>query len=243
MIFYRTKTGNYHKKKSKECEDIVKYCETEKFIITAIADGATMCKFGKLGAFYATEAAIDFVKIEENSIFSYSERELCYLLTEHIIYTIEKNEGTDRKKSEYGSTLTMAVMRKNDGKVVIVKIGNGKCVINKKNRAYDPFDTRNVHKLAYLTTTDMAYRAASVSYEQFEYGEYAVICTDGMLSLLQKKYTNKTMTRILKNITPLQLTNYLEDSDEEDDAGFLILTRMPPDKEILQENRQRTCLL
>ena len=239
MIFSKTKTGNFHRNHQKQCEDIVKYEETDEFITAAVADGATMCLFGREGAYLASEAALDFVKRETNRIFEYSDKKLCYLLTEHILYTIEKNTPSDTDINEYGSTLIMTAMRKSDGKTVITKIGSGKCTIQKKDGIYDPFEICSTARLSCLTTTRNSYRAAMVCREQLEFGECVFMCTDGMLSVL-KKHTHTSVTYSLDQVTPLKLMNYIDLADENDDMGFLMLTRIPCFDE--QNLCKRTCL-
>lgn len=230
MIFFKTKTGNFHRNYQKPCEDVVKYEETDGLITAVIADGATACLFGREGASLAVKAALDFVKREKDSIFEYTDKKLCYLLTEHIFYMIEKCVGHDAAKNEYGSTLMMTVMRKKDGKTLIVKIGNGKCTVQKENGIYDPFERCSISRLSYLTTTKHSYMAGMVCREQLKYGEYILMCSDGMLSVL-KKHTRTSVTHSLEQATPLKLINYINEADENDDMSFLMLIRTTVDEQ------------
>ena len=230
MIFCKTKTGNFHRNNQKPCEDAVRYEETDGLVTAVVADGATACLFGGEGARLAAEAALDFVRKEKDFIFEYTDKKLCYLLTEHILYMIEKYAGHDADNNEYGSTLMMTAMRKKDGKTVIVKIGNGKCTVQKENGIYDPFERCSINRLSYLTTTRDSYLAGMVWHEQLKDGEYILMCTDGMLSVL-KKHTRTSVTHSLEQTAPLKLMNYINEADENDDMSFLMLIRNAVDEQ------------
>lgn len=222
QLLYKTKAGRYHCQNHEECEDVLDFCETEQFLVSVAADGATGCRFGREGAQAACAAALDFVRLEEERIFDYPEKKLGYLLVEHILYFIEKD--LQDSVHEYGSTLLLSVIRKSDGRTLIAKLGNGKIFVLKKNGdILDPFE-RQQGANACLTTTEKSYRAFHACYTTLEDEEATLLCTDGLLGLLihHFKLPSKTALALLDM---QQLTALVDASDESDDIGFITVQR------------------
>ena len=216
-----SKTGRYHEELKEVNQDYLHSTEEKNYLTVMVADGATACKKGLEGAKLSCEAISDIIKREGIGFFDYSKAKAAYLLTEHILYFIEKGKNKEFDLSEYGSTVAFAVMEKKTGRTALINLGDG-AILSVTDRGYDFLMwPKRYYGNPCLTTTEGADRAVRISQANLNCGDRIVVCSDGFLAQLGKE----RVLGPLKRNDIEALNDALQRECTMDDCSYITFTR------------------
>lgn len=215
------KVGVYHSSVKEENQDYMCSIDEREFLVIMLADGATMCKKGLDGARLACEAMCQVLKQEGKSFFNYPKEKISYLLTEHILYTIEKNKEAEYALNEYGSTFSMVYMEKNTGRTVLINLGDGAIIINNKNGLNISLEPRKYYGNPCLTTTQGAHYAIEIDEQYLSLGDQIMLCSDGFL----EQMAENELTALLEHYDLKQLNKRLAAVENMDDCSYICFKR------------------
>lgn len=217
-----TKTGNYHKETKTDNQDYLCSVETDNFLAIMLADGATACKNGLEGARLACEAMAQVVKKEGNDFFSYPNDKIAFLLTEHILYFLEKNMKNEDKLEEYGSTFSMAFMEKKNGRTVLVNLGDSAIISVIDSKLNFLLNPKQYRGNPCLTTTKGARKAIDVTEFKLRLGDSIMICSDGFYDHLG----DKELVSLLESNDINEINKKMSATETMDDCSYILFKRL-----------------
>ena len=204
------------------CEDIVRYNDGGDIVAAALADGATCCCHSLTGAQCAAEAVLDMINTERDRLFDMTEAAAGRLLIRYIMAHLQRKGVTKNELPEYGSTLLAAAVRKSDGRALLLKLGNGKCLAAENGRLRDPFMYRSAGGEKALTTDRTAFAAVRVRTLSLEQSSGIFMCTDGFEELVFEAF--RRPVEAVHSLTELDKAGAVMDScSSDDDAAFLTI--------------------
>jgi len=216
-----SKTGSWHRAGNRENQDYVYSVEGKGFIAVMLADGASACEKGMEGAKLACEAAAGIIEHEGSVFFGYSREKIAYLLTEEILYRLERNKAEDCDIREYGSTFALVYMEKKTGRTVLVNLGDGAVMSVTGDGFSYLLRPKRYRGNPCLTTTRGAGKAVEISVCNLALGDSVFVCSDGFLDQMSKE----DVASLLESYDIEGLNRRLSSMENEDDCSFISFTR------------------
>ena len=213
-----TKTGTYHKRIQTENQDCVRFCEGEAFRAIMLADGASSASMmARESAVLACEAAAQIIDTEGIDFFRSRPDRIAYLLSEHILYRLERALASGQSLSDYGSTFAMAFTEKADGRTVLINLGDGAVMSAGKESPRLLMPPVKHRGKTCLTTTEGVCKAVNVTLTQTKPGEHIILCSDGFLSVLVRG----GLSAAICLFDPRELNRLLLLAEPEDDCSYI----------------------
>lgn len=216
-----SKTGAFHRDRDQVNQDYLFSVEGGDYIAVMAADGATACKNGLEGARITCEAVSQLIENEGMVFFRYPKEKIAYLLTEQILYKLEKGKEQDCDISEYGSTFLLAFMEKKTGRTVFVNLGDGAAMLADGMGCVYIAPPRRYRETPCLTTTIGAEKAVDVTVADIALGDRILLGTDGFLEQLGKHSIKQRMMQ--GDMEGLNQT--LQKEHNEDDCSYISFVR------------------
>lgn len=216
-----SKTGTYHTARNEENQDCLYSIEEKDFLAVMLADGATACERGLEGARLSCEAMAQVIRQEGSGFFHYSKKKIAYLLTEQILYFLERGKSDGCDIREYGSTFSLAFLEKDTGRAVLVNLGDSAVIAIDENGFSYLLRPKRYRGAPCLTTTDGAGRAIEVAVRMLTPGGSILVCSDGFLDQLQKG----SVASLLNSYDTDGLDHQLSLLENEDDCSYISFTR------------------
>ena len=220
-----SKVGSYHKYLNQQNQDYLCSIETEDFAVIMLADGATGCKEGQEGAWLACDAVAEIIKRDGSGFFQYSEKKISYLLIEQILYWLETHIEEGEDILEYGSTFLLAFIEKENGRMVLVNLGDGAVLSVNPTGVEYRIQPKQFQGKPCLTVTDGADEAMQVKVENLAFGERVLLGSDGFLEQLSdSKEGNEIRKRLCGNDLK-GVNKKLSEMENVDDCSYIVFTR------------------
>lgn len=221
IVHSYSKTGAWHQKQNRGNDDRLQFWENDRFAAAVVSDGASCCSMASVGAELTCRAAVDFLQIEGERLWTYDDRALVYLLTEHVLYYLERESGQSGLPiSEYAGTLMTAFLDKQSGEAILVSLGDGTVFGTQNPGVRVLLQPRQFGGRPCLTTTKNASAAMQILRISFAPGESLVLTTDGFGGAGKRKQ----ITEMLSAGNWAGLSELLDRSDAADDCSFLAVT-------------------
>lgn len=216
-----SKTGAYHTARHEENQDCLYSIEGKDFLAVMLADGATTCERSLEGARLSCEAMAQVIRLEGSRFFHYPKEKIAYLLTEQILYFLERGKLDGCDIREYGSTFSLVFLEKDTGRTVLVNLGDSAVIAVGENGFFYLLRPKRYRGAPCLTTTDGAGRAIEVAVRTLAPGDSILVCSDGFLDQLQKD----SVASLLNSYDTDGLDRQLSLLENEDDCSYISFTR------------------
>jgi len=222
-----TKTGLYHLQRGEECQDRTLFSDDKNYSLAVISDGVTSCRNAFQGAETTCMAVKDFFLREGGRTFKYSPEKLSYLLTEHILFWLEKQavkEETDVK--EYASTVAAFFVDNKTGETLALSLGDSACCKIRDAQTKAVILPRRAHGQPCLVTTEGAYKAMTVRSMETRFEDALLLCTDGFIEALnQDGGKNEGIDYLLRQGNYEDMNSRLDRLEIRDDCSYIVLSR------------------
>lgn len=216
-----SKTGSFHAGAGVENQDYLYSLEGRDYLAVMLADGATACKQGRRGALLACEAAGQIIQKEGKTFFHYPGEKIAYLMTEQILYWVERYKREEEDIHDYGSTFILAFMEKKTGRTVLINLGDGAIFSVKDQKSICVMKPERYRGHPGLTTTNGVYRLMRVAVRNVALGESVLLCSDGFLDLL-----NRGSGLEVPDLSGLELLeNKMMGMENKDDCSYIGFVR------------------
>ena len=206
--------------------------ETDQYVGIVLADGATGCSKGDIGARIACETVAQIFQTEADTFFSYENRKAAYLLIEQVLYNIERCKSSEENIRDYGSTLIVACLNKKTSEIILINLGDGAVIEagdNKYTVILGPKQYRDPkipeYKGPCLTVTQDAAGATDVTRIDLPLESSIILASDGYLNLFSKPDARQKMTRSLSKCDFHSMNICIDKTDSIDDCTYIALTR------------------
>ncbi|MBQ8540101.1 MAG: protein phosphatase 2C domain-containing protein [Clostridia bacterium] len=206
-----TKVGNYNSLRGVENQDYICVKENKRFLVVALADGATSCVKGAAGARIACEAASGML-IKSDKWFDFEKEKVAYLILEEVLFQTKKEADKNNEPLEaYASTLVITLFDKKKNRLLVFNLGDGAVFLSFQNDIkYNPVvSPKRFEGQPSLITCLDSYKDAQVVVLN-EFDGKIFMCSDGVYEILFKK-----------GITIAEFIKEPEKWDLEDDGSFL----------------------
>ncbi len=223
--------GALHERMQCGIQDQIRTFENERYAAVIVADGVSEAKNGAQGAELACCAVEDYIGHEGENVFAFSKQKLAYLMTEHILYQIEKAAEREQcELTDYASTIMFVCADKLTGFAVCFNLGDGR-VLMADNRGESLTELRSYRSEAGCcqTTTQEAYRFVKAGRLELRAGESLMLCTDGFAEALRDENIQKALKSYINNENDNGLKEMLREKQLCDDYTCAILMRQIPE--------------
>lgn len=163
MVLTFSKCGEYHKSRGESNQDSVLSAEDSRFLLTAVADGASSCSRAADGARTACVEIKNMFMKNGELFFGFDSDKIGFFAVSQIMYRLKKMANEENADvGDFASTLSFAFIDKLKRKMILFNLGDnmilssaggGLTIISKP--ACDPDGSC-------LTTSSTAYGSASV---------------------------------------------------------------------------------
>lgn len=180
MVSSFSRPGTHHTETGQDNQDVIKYGETDRYLVMSMADGVSSCSRAGEGAKIAASRASKIMLSEPDLIFGLPDPDFPEYLLSSVLADINRRAKRDRiPAEEYSSTLTSVLYDKlehrmiyfNLGDSIILVTGNGKCGILSA-----PYTGEEG---CCVTTTRYAHTEASTGKLSCGGIDSIIICSDG----------------------------------------------------------------
>lgn len=210
-----SKTGEYHRIHSSPNQDFMYSMEGNDYVCIMLADGVSSCRNGYDGARLACMAMSQIIERERNIIMNYSTKKIAYLITEHILFVLEKNFG--KEIAEYGSTFMCVYIEKTTGKCLVVNLGDGAVLSQSRNMGYSYISApKRFRGNPCLTITENSSKYMDVQYLDNNFSTI-ILCTDGFLNMLD----DSEITSMLSCYNVEKLNRLIDSKCNMDDCSYI----------------------
>lgn len=222
-----TKTGTFNLQRGEDCQDRMLFYDDKKYSLAVISDGATSCGRASEGAETTCQAVKDFFVIEGDRTFQYSAEKLSYLLTEHILYWLERKAEEERVcLGEYASTVVACFVDNKTGETLALGLGDSACCRIRDKDIEKIIIPRRFHGHPCLVTTKGAYKAMTVKVSEIGFNDVILLCTDGFVDAINRDDRRiGGVDYLLRQGDYKNLNNRLEKVEIRDDCSYMTLSR------------------
>lgn len=223
IVHSYSKTGTWHRRQGWDNDDRLLFWENDRFAAAAAADGASSCAMAAAGAELSCRAAVDFLQIEGERLREFDDRELAYLLTEHVLYYLEEAAAkAERPVTDYAGTLMAAFIDKKRSEAILVSLGDGTVFAAENPGLRILLNPRQFGGRPCLTTTKNASAAMQILRITLAPGASVVLATDGFSGAGQRKQ----IAGLLSAGNWDGLSALLDAAAAADDCSYLAVTNM-----------------
>lgn len=167
-------------------QDAVFNVATPHCTILALADGATSCENGGIGAQIACRAAGEYLMYTGKSMLAFDDRKTAFLVLEQVLCHLRKEAEKSKASLEsYASTLLLCYIDHSSKDAMIFHLGDGAMyqMSDDDYRLVSP--PVNIEKnVCTLTTTHKAYKDVRVMRINVENDTTIFLCTDGIYNIM-----------------------------------------------------------
>ncbi len=217
--------GEFHKRNSNECQDVVYYRENDEFSMIALADGASFGENGKTGARLSCETAMDFYMEEGEILDCFPEEKAAALIWEQIRYRLEE-ESLIRNNplNSYASTLAFVFYNKRKKKVTAFNLGDGGIFWTDSKSCHSMMmPVKDRHCRNAYTNQKQKYGAVKLSRRNVEGMDSVFICSDGVLNEMQNWSLEEGLKRDMVEKNYIRASRRLKRVKPEDDCSYVAM--------------------
>lgn len=174
-------------KNGQSIQDAVFDVATPHCTVLALADGATSCENGGIGAQIACRAAGEYLMHAGKSMLAFDDRKTAFLVLEQVLCHLRKEAEKSKASLEsYASTLLLCYIDYSSKEAMILHLGDGAVYQTSGNDCRllsSPVNTQE--NACVLTTMRKAYRDAKVRRIKVENDTTIFLCSDGIHNLMR----------------------------------------------------------
>ncbi len=215
--------GSFHSQKNAKNEDVILRKSTENFELIALADGASCCKYARIGAKIACQTVVDLF-LGCFSLFFNSSLEKCTRLITDEIYkrllSFSSEKGCD--VTELSSTLCFACLNKQTRRIFLFQLGDSNIYLISQCEVSSLCP--KIKQRQGFTANKDAYRYANVFFSDVSSFNSVLLCSDGAWKLMyNKNIFDKNLCEYLKQKHYSRLLSFIVSKTRPDDTSCILL--------------------